>query len=385
MGTATAFAAARIGGTGVTVDLYEAQQVGHEGAASIDNVRLFRHAYGSSSQYTAWAAETFPLWRELERQSGQTLYEQCGSVWAAHTEHGVAGPPSMERLFVSEDARGFIEASHSAMSALGLPSEILDGPGYQRRFPQFAETGVIAALYDINSGLLHARDAVLALAATSRRLGVAIHERKRAMDLTPGADGCGVSFADGTSIEADVVVLAVNGWVPDLLPGIPLVITEQLMHYVVPDPAVAAEFQPERMPFCTWASNGIWVFPAHGGAVKVGDNYPSRALRHPSERRMPELAVRERVLDLAIQQMPGLRSATLIQERSCFYDYSPDGDFILDQWDDNARLIVACGFSGHGFKFGPLVGQRLAQYALSGRRPADLAPFSLARLAASAQ
>jgi N-methyl-L-tryptophan oxidase len=89
------------------------------------------------------------------------------------------------------------------------------------------------------------------------------------------------------------------------------------------------------------------------------------------------------VLDLALEQMPGLRDATLVQERACFYDYSPDGDFILDRWEEHARLIVACGFSGHGFKFGPLVGQRLAQFALSGRSPADLAPFALSRLAAN--
>ena len=100
---------------------------------------------------------------------------------------------------------------------------------------------------------------------------------------------------------------------------------------------------------------------------------------------MPESSYRERVLDLAIEQMPDLRDATLVQERICFYDYSPDGDFILDQWDVHGRLIVACGFSGHGFKFGPLVGQRLAQFALTGRRPADLAPFALARLPAAAE
>jgi glycine/D-amino acid oxidase-like deaminating enzyme len=94
---------------------------------------------------------------------------------------------------------------------------------------------------------------------------------------------------------------------------------------------------------------------------------------------MPEPSYRERVLELAIEEMPGLRDATLVQERVCFYDYSPDGDFILDQWDENARLIVACG---HGFKFGPLIGQRLAHFALSGQRPADLKPFGLARLAA---
>ena len=58
-GTATAYAAARLGGADVAIDLYEATQIGHEGGASIDSVRLFRHAYGDLSHYTRWAAETF--------------------------------------------------------------------------------------------------------------------------------------------------------------------------------------------------------------------------------------------------------------------------------------------------------------------------------------
>jgi glycine/D-amino acid oxidase-like deaminating enzyme len=97
MGTATAYAAARLGGAGVAVDLYEAQQIGYEGAASSDTVRLFRHAYGELAHYTRWAVETFPLWRDLERQSGQTLYVQTGSVWAAHAQQHVPVPPAMER------------------------------------------------------------------------------------------------------------------------------------------------------------------------------------------------------------------------------------------------------------------------------------------------
>jgi glycine/D-amino acid oxidase-like deaminating enzyme len=330
--------------------------------------------------------ETFPLWRDLEQQSSRTLYVQTGSVWAAHAENEKAVPSAMARVFLSEDPRAFIEGSHKALSALGLPNVVLDGSEYQRRYPQFANTGVVAAFLDVNSGMVFAREAVLALADVSRQFGVTIHERKRAIEVAPTAAGCGVRFSDGTSIEADVVVLAVNGWLTDVLPQFPkLEITEQLLHYLVPNSAVAAEFEPGSMPFCSWASNGIWVFPARNGAVKIGDNYPSHMLRHPSERRMPEPSYRERVLDLAIEQMPHLRDATLVQERVCFYDYSPDGDFILDRWDENGRLIVACGFSGHGFKFGPLVGQRLAQFALTGRRPADLAPFTLARFPAAAE
>jgi glycine/D-amino acid oxidase-like deaminating enzyme len=286
-------------------------------------------------------------------------------------------------VFASEDPHAFIENSRKALTALRIPNEILDGAEYQRRFPQFASTGVVAAFLDINSGVLFAREAVLALREVGQRLGVSVHEAKRAVEVAPTPGGCGVRFSDGTSIEADVVVLAINGWLTDVLPNIPLVVTEQLLHYLVPDSAVAAQFEPGSLPFCSWAGNGIWVFPSRNGAVKLGDNNPSRTLRHPTERRMPEPTYRERVLDLALEQMPGLRDATLVQERACFYDYSPDGDFILDRWEEHARLIVACGFSGHGFKFGPLIGQRLAQFALSGRSPADLAPFALSRLAAN--
>ena len=88
MGMATAYAAARLGGGAVRVDLYEANQVGHEAGASIDSTRLFRHAYGEWSHYTRWAAETFPLWLDLERQSGRQLYVKSGSVWAAASAVG---------------------------------------------------------------------------------------------------------------------------------------------------------------------------------------------------------------------------------------------------------------------------------------------------------
>src|SRR6266516_2189682 len=68
--------------------------------------------------------------------------------------------------------------------------------------------------------------------------------QKRAVEVAPTAAGCGVRFSDGTSIEADVVVLAINGWLTDVLPTIPLVVTEQLMHYLVPNPGEPLSSRP---------------------------------------------------------------------------------------------------------------------------------------------
>src|SRR5438093_13384177 len=69
IGTATAYAAARLGGERVRVELYEAATVGHPGGASIDVQRAFRYAYAEQEHYSRWTMATVPLWRDLERQS----------------------------------------------------------------------------------------------------------------------------------------------------------------------------------------------------------------------------------------------------------------------------------------------------------------------------
>ena len=128
----------------------------------------------------------------------------------------------------------------------------------------------------------------------------------------------------------------------------------------------------------------MYGLPLFGGSVKVANDDPARNLGRPEERRLAADDYRQQLYDFLVGQLPALRGAAVMQERVCFYDRSPDGDFVLDQWDSRARLIVACGFSGHGFKFGPLTGARLARYALTGQRPADLAPFGLERFGARA-
>ena len=93
VGTATARAAARIGGDLVQVDLYEAATVGHEGGASIDVTRVFRHPYGDQAHYTRWTAEAVGLWRDLERECGRSLYQQTGAVWVANADAAAVAPP----------------------------------------------------------------------------------------------------------------------------------------------------------------------------------------------------------------------------------------------------------------------------------------------------
>ncbi len=396
IGTATAYAAARIGGDGVRVSLYEAATLGHEGGASIDVTRVFRHAYGESAHYTRWAQEALKLWHDLEEGTGRSLFCRTGAAWIASTDEQRAASTGLERLVSPGAALHMLQASFQTMRAVGLPCELVDGAEVRRRYPQFASDTIAAALVDPGAGMLFARDAVLALREACLRYGVELHEGQPITEVQPQRGGCAVRAANGTSVEADVVVLAINGWtgrlLPDLAARLPvpegargytfgpgLQNTEQPLFYFALPAGVAEELAPGRFPVFLFANADVYGLPAHLGAVKVANDGAARLLDQPEQRRLAGDAYRQQLHEFLVRQLPVLRSAALLQERVCFYDRSPDGHFVLDQWDGDARLIVACGFSGHGFKFGPVTGARLARYALSGQRPPDLVPFSLMR------
>jgi glycine/D-amino acid oxidase-like deaminating enzyme len=402
VGTATAYAAAVTGGEQVEVDLYEAATVGHDGGASIDVTRVFRHAYGNRRHYSRWTVEAQQLWQHVEEQSEQTLFEATGAAWLASATEQRANTTRLERPLTPEAARHLLETSYQTLSELGLPCELIDGDELRRRYPQFADPEITLAMIDRSAGVLHARDAVLALRDLGVRHGVRLHEQKPVVEVRPEPNACLVRFADGTSAEADVVVMAINGWTASLLPDLPerlipaapdgaqpygpgIQNTEQPLWYFTLPTGVADAFAPGRFPVFLFANAEVYGLPLHRGSVKIANDAPSRLLGRPELRRLTADEYRAELHEYLVRQLPALRDATLMQERVCFYDRSPDGDFILDQWDGHARLLVACGFSGHGFKFGPLTGARLAHYALTGHRSDDLAPFTLARFGTSAQ
>ena len=87
--------------------------------------------------------------------------------------------------------------------------------------------------------------------------------------------------------------------------------------------------------------------------------------------------------DILARTLPGL-NGDLLQAVTCMYTNTPDGHFIIDRHPRHPQVILACGFSGHGFKFASVVGEILAELATYGhtRHPIEL--FRLARFSATA-
>ena len=110
---------------------------------------------------------------------------------------------------------------------------------------------------------------------------------------------------------------------------------------------------------------------------KVADDARGLPFDPTSGERMPSPEGLKAARDYLGFRFPGLRGAPLLESRVCQYENSPDGGFVIDRHPGAENAWVVGGGSGHGFKHGPAVGERVADLALSGEPP-DLL-FALSR------
>jgi sarcosine oxidase len=369
LGISAAWSLAR---RGWTVDVLEASgAVGHPLAGSKGDARIFRLGY-PEPQYVAMASAAGTLWRDLEAQSGRRLLHVTGqlSFGDAVTMEVLAGSLADHQHAVEPMSRHEAEAR--------FPGVVLPGP----------------ALFEPQSGVLVADECLRALMETAP-LELQAHSPVTLLDDDGEGEGVTVHCADGRAIRTDVVVdcagpeaLALLGDPPPPVgapPSLP-----QVAYFAA---ARSGGVEPTRLPvFIEWDATMVYGLPVlgsgrHAGTFKVSHHTPGPPLRDydPAAETPPALDADDpahlRTLSDAVRRiLPGLDPEPVATER-CVYDNSADTDFVLDRV---GNVVVGCGTSGHGFKFGPLLGELLADLAEGTTPTFDLRPFRLDRMNRSA-
>lgn len=348
-GVAGAAAAWRLGLRGHEVALFEQFEIGHNRGSSHGASRIFRFVY-EHPWYVRMAQMALRLWRELERHSGSSLLTVTGGLDAGSETQ--------------------IARIASALQANGAAFEILDPRSRKQRFPQF-ELRDEFGLFSPDSGAVAADESVLALVGAARSAGAEIFEKTKVSKVIPGENDAVLEVPTG-SLKTRRCVLAAGGWNGEMLAaaGVPAplrVSCEQLFY-----------FQGENIPVFIHR-NGIsyYAVPMIEGApgIKVGEHATGRPATADERPFDIDPEGEARVIDFVSKTLPGLDPKPVFGE-TCLYTLTPDEDFILDI---RGPLVVASACSGHGFKFGPLVGEILADLA-TGREPSvDISSFSLNR------
>jgi sarcosine oxidase len=328
MGLATARALAR-GGRDVV--LLEQFRVGHARGSSHGSSRIFRLSY-PDPQWVGLAVEALPLWQELEVELGVTVLERHGSL-----------------------DFGDWEPNRLALAANGIGSEVLGRAEIERRFPLRAGAGE-HGLWEPTGGILRADLAQEALLDSGVAAGVRLLEETKVTALEHERDAVRVS-ASGLSLCAGSVVVTAGAWARGLLApvGVELAVvaTRETVSYFSLEhegevPSVIDPVEGEAPDQLGYA------LAAPGIGLKAGIHHTG-AVTDPDENAAPDLRLAEWTADWVGRRFCG--AASMGAPETCIYTNTADESFLLQHL---GRIVVGSACSGHGFKFAPAIGERLA-------------------------
>lgn len=362
MGSATA---AHLAARGVSVLGLEQFTPAHDRGSSHGESRMIRQAYFEGADYVPLLLHVYDLWDDLERED-PGLFLRTGG------------------LMIGKDGSPTVEGSAASARAHGLEHDLLDAAGIRRRFPAFRPDDDDIALYEAAAGYVRPERAVSLQLRRAARAGAELHFEEPALDWTAGGAGVTVTTAAGT-YRADKLVVTAGAWAPTVLADLelPLVVERQVLYWF--RTAAPQLFTPGVFPAFIWEQPDalqLYAFPLLDGSdeFKVsffrrgGPTDPDRLDReiHAEEIAVVEAALRARVPDAAGEYLRGV---------ACMYTTTPDEDFVIAVHPRHDNVVVAAGFSGHGFKFTPVVGEILADLATTGTTRHPIGLFDPARFA----
>ncbi|MBR0652172.1 FAD-dependent oxidoreductase [Roseomonas terrae] len=338
MGLSAAWALSR---QGVAVRIVEQDPVPNPRGASVDHHRLIRHAYGAQAGYMRMVDPAYAAWDIVWRDLGEVL----------HIPTGV--------LAVSGSARGWLGESRAALAADGLRFDDLTAQQVAAHFPIFTEAGIGAAFHMDAGGVLLAERIVAGLARACAARGVVI-ERARATDVDPAR--ATLRLDDGSERSADLLIVAAGPWAPRLLPAAlaPRVVASRQILVLLDPPAQHREAWTRAPMLLDLAEDGGFyaVPPVAGTPLKIGDHRFSRSGDAEADSRDATPAEAEEILAFARPRLRDMAGYRIVGARACYYDVEDGERFVVEPL--SSRCLVMSGFTGHGFKFGPVLGLAVA-------------------------
>jgi sarcosine oxidase len=321
--------------------------------------RIIRLSYYEHPSYVPLLRRAWDLWRELERESGETLLTQTGGLYM--------GPPDGE----------LVSGSLASARTHGLAHEVLNNAELRRRYPVFDIDPAWVGVFDAQAGWLAPERSVETHLRLAEQHGGTLRFAEPIERWELDGDGVRVTTALGT-YRARHLVIAAGSWLPRLLP--------RLAPHLWVERNVLFWFEPKG-ELDTFARLPVYIvedtdrlyygFPydPKSGLKMAGLHFGDRVDPDTVDRE-PSARDEERVRAWLRRRMP-LADGERRRAQVCMYTNSPDGHFIIDR-DGPVAYASAC--SGHGFKFASAVGETLAELTISGRSSLDIGFLSSDRL-----
>jgi glycine/D-amino acid oxidase-like deaminating enzyme len=275
-------------------------------------------SHGDAEWYSLLARRALDLWRELEQETGQRLFEPVGVAW------------------FDSGTGDFSRRSEETLTRVGIANERLTPQEASRLFPSLGGDDLVSVLYEPEAGVLYARAATRALAA-----GLDVRTGRVTPDDAP---------------EADAVVWACGSWHPKLFPDL---IEQRICRRDVFFFGVDGSWSGTP-GFCDYDGPNYGHGELGGLGMKIAPDGPTPETDPDDLERIPDPVTTELAREYLARRFPALAGAPIVGTRVCQYDLTSDTHFLLARHPEHDSWWLLGGGSGHGFKHGPALGEYVA-------------------------
>lgn len=342
----------------------------HDKGSSHGGTRMIRQAYWEGPDYIPLVLRAYELWGRLEQDAGAKVLTMTGGL--------ILGPAASQ----------LVKGGIAAADAHGIRYSVLSRSEIRERFPAITPLEDDVAVHEELAGFLLPEECIRAQLKMAAQNGADLHFNEKVVNWSAQSDRIEVTTDRGT-YEAEHLVIAAGPWANQALRHVfPLRVTRQVMTWIDPRGGVEP-FLPSRFPvfLCESPEDGYltYGFPAvdgpsggvkaaiHGSAVECTPETIDRVIH--------ELDGSEVIRRLR-PRFPALDSE-IVKAQTCMYTMTPDEHFIIGQHPQYPAVSIACGFSGHGFKFAAVVGEILADLATTGQTKHPIGIFPPTRFSAA--
>ena len=367
MGSAACYALAERGARVLGLEQFD---IPHAYGSSHGETRIIRLAYAEGAFYVPLLRRAYERWQRLEHDFGEQLLHITGG------------------LDIGAADSALIRGSRASCREHDLSHELLTATEAMARFPALQLPPHFVANFQAEGGFLRSERCIVAHVTRAQALGAEIRAREAVLSWEARGDSVRVQTTKG-EYAADRLVVTAGGWAGQLLP--------ELAALAQPERQCLGWFQPldlplfakERLPvWLLWGEGdeGNWYgFPVHGipgfklGKFRhLGEPMDLSGGRETTADREPNAADEALLRRFTERYFPRAAGPTMAL-KVCFFTNTPDEHFIIDAHPQQSNVIIAAGFSGHGYKFCSVVGEILAELALDGESKLGVEEFGLGR------
>ena len=362
MGSAVAAHAAR---RGLRVAGFEQFPVVHDRGSSAGRTRIIRKAYFEDAAYVPLLERAYTLWRELEERSQTALLDLFGVLMVGHPDSTT------------------IAGMRTSAAAYDVAVEQLDTAQVRARFPRFDVRDDEVGIFEPDAGVVFPERAIAAYLNDARDAGAALYDGVRVRSYEQGPGGVRIKLEGGEQVDAARVAMCAGAWTNDLLAHLrlPLAVQRNVQYWFAPSQPCGPDVLPAFFLERPTLRARLYGIPDLGDGLKVAFHEYGATTRSDDLDRdvhADEIAAMRETLATV---MPGT-TMTLRDTKACMYTLTPDRNFAIGRDPHHARVVIASGFSGHGFKFVPVIGEIVTALLLDEDPGLDLEFLRLERLMA---